>query len=42
VQFHRKVTSLVRALSGLDDTLRAMQIVQAAATSQAEGRRVSV
>jgi hypothetical protein len=42
VQFHRKVTSLVRALSGLDDTLLAMQIVQAAATSQAEGRRVAV
>ncbi|NDC54311.1 MAG: gfo/Idh/MocA family oxidoreductase [Planctomycetia bacterium] len=42
LQFHRKVTSLVRAVSGLDDTLRAMQIVQAAATSQAEGRRVAV
>jgi predicted dehydrogenase len=40
LQFHRKVTSLVRHLSGLDDTLRAMQIVQAAASSQAEGRRV--
>ena len=42
LQFHRKVTSLVRAISGLDDTLKAMQIVQAAATSQAEGRRVRV
>jgi predicted dehydrogenase len=42
VQFHRKVTSLVRAVSGLDDSLKAMRIVQAAATSQAEGRRVSV
>lgn len=42
LQFHRKVTSLVRAVSGLDDTLKAMQIVQAAATSQAEGRRVPV
>lgn len=42
VHFHRKVTSLVRAVSGLDDALRAMQIVQAAATSQAEGRRVGV
>ena len=42
LQFHRKVTSLVRAVSGLDDTLKAMQIVQAAATSQAEGRRVQV
>jgi len=42
MQFHRKVTSLVRAVSGLDDTLKAMQIVQAAATSQSEGRRVHV
>jgi len=42
MQFHRKVTSLVRAVSGLDDTLKAMRIVQAAATSQAEGRRVPV
>ena len=42
LQFHRKVTSLVRAMSGLDDTLKAMQIVQAAATSQSEGRRVHV
>ena len=42
LQFHRKVTSLVRAVSGLDDTLKAMQIVQAAATSQTEGRRVQV
>jgi predicted dehydrogenase len=42
LQFHRKVTSLVRAMSGLDDALSAMQIVQAAAKSQAEGRRVSV
>ena len=40
VQFHRKVTSLLRHVSGLDDTLRALQIVQAAATSQSEGRRV--
>jgi hypothetical protein len=29
-------------MSGLDDTLKAMQIVQAAATSQSEGRRVQV
>lgn len=42
LQFHRKVTSLVRAVSGLDDTLTAMRIVQAAATSQSEGRRVRV
>ena len=40
VQFHRKVTSLIRAVSGLDDSLRAMQIVQAAAESQREGRRI--
>ena len=39
LQFHRKVTSLVRAVSGLEDTLRAMQIVQAAAASQSHGRR---
>jgi len=42
LQFHRKVTSLVRAVSGLDDSLKAMQIVQAASTSQIEGRRVQV
>jgi len=42
LQFHRKVTSLVRAVSGLDDTLKAIQIVQAAATSQSEGRRVQL
>jgi hypothetical protein len=29
-------------VSGLDDTLKAMQIVHAAATSQTEGRRVPV
>ncbi|MFM1902359.1 MAG: Inositol 2-dehydrogenase/D-chiro-inositol 3-dehydrogenase [Planctomycetota bacterium] len=40
VQFHRRVTSLVRSMSGLDDALRAIQIVQAGETSQAEGRRV--
>lgn len=40
LQFHRAVTSLVRHVSGLDDTLRAMEVVRAAATSQAEGRRV--
>ena len=42
LQFHRKVTSLMRAVSGLDGTLKAMQIVQAAATSRSEGRRVRV
>jgi predicted dehydrogenase len=41
VQFHRAVTSLVRHMSGLDDTLRAMEIVRAAVTSAAEGRRVA-
>ena len=41
LQFHRDVTSLVRHVSGLDDTLRAMEIVGAAVTSQSEGRRVS-
>jgi len=40
LQFHRAVTSLVRHVSGLDETLRAMEIVKGAATSQAEGRRV--
>jgi predicted dehydrogenase len=42
LQFHRAVTSLVRNVSGLDDALRAMEIVRAAATSQAEGRRVGL
>ena len=42
VQFHRKVTSLVRAMSGLDDAIKAMRIVHAAATSQSEGRRVTI
>jgi predicted dehydrogenase len=42
IQFHRTVTSLVRVVSGLDDTLRAMRIVAAAATSQSEGRRVTL
>jgi predicted dehydrogenase len=41
-QFHRMVTSLVRHMSGLDDSFRAMQIVQAAERSQAEGVRVSL
>jgi predicted dehydrogenase len=39
-QFHRMVTSLLRNMSGLDDALRAMQIVQAAERSQTEGLRV--
>jgi predicted dehydrogenase len=41
-QFHRMVTSLVRQTSGLDDTLRAMRIVEAADRSVAEGIRVAV
>ena len=40
VQFHRRVTSLVRSLSGLDDALQALRVVQAGDTSLAEGRRV--
>jgi len=40
LQFHRKVTSLVRHVSGLDDSLSALRVVEAAAASQAEGRRV--
>jgi len=39
-QFHRMVTSLVRQTSGLDDTLLAMRIVEAADRSIAEGIRV--
>ena len=42
LQFHRKVTSLVRPHSGLDEVLRAMQVIQAAAVSQLEGRRVAL
>jgi predicted dehydrogenase len=41
-QFHRMVTSLVRQTSGLDDTLRAMRIVEAADRSVAEGIRVAL
>ncbi len=40
VQFHRRVTSLVRSMSGLDDALAAIRVVQAGETSLAEGRRV--
>ncbi len=42
VQFHRRVTSLVRSMSGIDDALQALRIVQAGATSLADGRRVSL
>jgi len=41
LQFHRTVTSLVRRVSGLDETLTAMQIVAAADASAREGRRVT-
>lgn len=37
--FHRSVTSLVRNLAGLEDTYKAMMIVQQARASHAEGRR---
>jgi predicted dehydrogenase len=40
VQFHRRVTSLVRNMSGLDDALEALRIVQAGERSAGEGRRV--
>lgn len=40
LQFHRKVTSLVRPQSGLDDVIRAMDVVAAAIASQREGRRI--
>ena len=40
VQFHRRVTSLVRSMTGLDDALRAIQVVQAGERSQTEGRRI--
>lgn len=42
VQFHRRVTSLVRSMSGIDDALQALRIVEAGKTSQAEGRRVQL
>ena len=40
VQFHRRVTSLVRSMTGLDGALRAIQVVQAGERSQTEGRRI--
>jgi predicted dehydrogenase len=42
LQFHRRVTSLVRHMGGLDDTLAAVRIVKAAAESVTEGRRVAL
>ena len=38
--FHRSVTSLVRNAAGLDDAFRAMAIVQQAAASHDDGRRM--
>ena len=40
VQFHRRVTSLIRSMSGLDYALQAIRVVQAGQTSQVEGQRV--
>ena len=40
LQFHRRVTSLVRPQSGLEDLFSAMRVVEAAARSHREGRRV--
>jgi predicted dehydrogenase len=40
VQFQRRVTSLVRSMSGLDDALAAIRVVHAGETSQTEGRRI--
>ena len=37
--FHRSVTSLVRNMAGLEDTYKAMMIVQQARASHAEGQR---
>jgi predicted dehydrogenase len=39
-QFFRAVTSLVRSTEGLEDAYRAMQVVQQAHRSHAEGRRI--
>jgi predicted dehydrogenase len=37
--FHRSVTSLVRNMAGLEDTYKAMMVVQQARASHAEGQR---
>jgi len=42
VQFHRDATSLVRSISSLEDAYRALSIVSAARTSDADGRRVTL
>jgi predicted dehydrogenase len=40
--FHRAVTSLVRNLASLEDTYKAMTIVQSARASNSEGRRIAL
>lgn len=40
-QFHRAVTSLVRKTSDLDETCRAIRVVEQAHRSDSEGRRIS-
>jgi predicted dehydrogenase len=40
--FHRAVTSLVRKISDLEDSYRALAILQAARHSMAEGRRITL
>ena len=42
LQFHRKVTSLIRPTSDLDDSLEAMRVVHAATQSQSEGHRIAM
>jgi predicted dehydrogenase len=42
LQFHRCVTSLLRRMTGLEDTLRAMRVVEAATESQQTGRRILI
>ena len=41
-QFHRAVTSLVRKTSDLEDTYKALSIVEQARQAQREGRRISI
>ena len=42
LQFHRKVTSLIRPTSDLEDSLEAMRVVHAATQSQSEGHRIAM
>ncbi|MEO1991061.1 MAG: Gfo/Idh/MocA family oxidoreductase [Pirellulales bacterium] len=42
LQFHRKVTSLIRPNSDLEDSLEAMRVVHAATQSQNEGQRIAL